>query len=428
MQKYEYDAQISLLKTMEEKEYDDCTGHGLIEEMKKKLVEEIHNHSINQLPNGYWTTRVNTCMGLKLIKKKRREDLMDTLKQHYLEKDLAALTLLSIFEPWFRYKQKESSSANCKKLLWTWEKYYLPDKKFIGRELKNLKVISIQEWLLDQIHSHHLTRRQYREMKSVLNQMLDYAVLKEYIPNNPARMIHNIADRHFEIEAEKSLSEEVYTKDELQKLFAYLLTQYPVRRHIAYLAIALNLHLGLRVGELVGLKITDFNLRDHVVHIRRRETSFFTGDSQTMTKHGYMIDSHLKTVSSRRNLPLTESAEQLFCIICEERKKIAPEKWKCTEWLFLNEDGEAINSDSIHKALRRANRAIGTIQKSNHHIRKTVATQLVEAGTLSNEEIRRFMGHKSFVTTMHSYVRSTVPLQEKIDSISNALDVRCNIV
>ncbi|MCC8080420.1 MAG: site-specific integrase [Lachnospiraceae bacterium] len=72
-----------------------------------------------------------------------------------------------------------------------------------NRDIRTLKTRDIKLWLLDITHSNNLDRKKYKEMKSVINMMLDYAVEDGTIVHNAAREIKNISDKHFnEPEAE----------------------------------------------------------------------------------------------------------------------------------------------------------------------------------------------------------------------------------
>ena len=80
---------------------------------------------------------------------------------------------------------------------------YYWNEKIINVPLKDLTVADVKTWFLDQIAKHELTKKKYREMKSVINMMLDYAVEKDLIKDNVARKVRNISYKKFAKAEEK---------------------------------------------------------------------------------------------------------------------------------------------------------------------------------------------------------------------------------
>ena len=109
----------------------------------------------------------------------------------------------------------------------------------------------------------------------------------------------------------------------------------------AYLAIILNCSLGLRVGELVALKRSDFNFNTNTVHIQRQERKLY--DPETLKRSGFEVVPYTKSLNSDRVLILTSVAQQAYKMIVKHNM----ENQFFSEYLLLNNDGVRINNDTI---------------------------------------------------------------------------------
>ena len=98
------------------------------------------------------------------------------------------------------------------------------------------------------------------------------------------------------------------------------------------------------------------------------------------------------------------------------------------EDLLLNKNGERMKNDAINNVLRRLNRMIETPQKGNHSIRKTCISNMGESRLLSDEEIRKFAGHKDFATTEKYYMHVTTSIENRSDAYEKAINSKISNV
>lgn len=365
-------------------------------DMKKKEIIEKHKEQYNiwQATDGRWKTKVPDSTkknGERLLAKSKEEDLLNAIVEWYTKKEVFD-TLETLFPEWIKFKAKDSSKGNANKLTWVWNTYY-KDQPITKRKISVLKVLDVKTWLLDTIEEHSLTRKKYKEMKSVLNMMLDYAIELEIISNNVARNVRNISAKHFKLEEKKAIEENVYVDNEEEKLIDKCLEQFEKTRNIAYLAICMNTALGMRVGELVALKTSDFD--DVSVRVQRQEIKIYEEQNGKYIRNGYCISEHTKTKESVRNIPLTSVSAYFYQMIVDINRSNAHK----SEYLFLNENGERLHNDSINHALQRVNAKIGTVPKGNHCLRKQFISKLYNSGLLSDDRLREFAGHKYMSTT-----------------------------
>ena len=147
--------------------------------------------------------------------------------------------------------------------------------------------------------------------------------------------------------------------------------------NMVYLAILMNLGLGLRVGELAALKIDDFDLKDDILTLRRSEQSTFKYEGTDICRSGSKIVGHLKKNRKDRHIPLSNYVVDIFIESLEYHQIHGIE----TDWLFVNKNGERLTTNSINQALNRIS------GKGNHTIRRTVITSLIRSGVFTQKEI-----------------------------------------
>lgn len=354
----------------------------------------------------------------------KKENLENKIAAYYkqMEENPTPDTIETLYPLFLEYKGKETSLANAHKLNWVWETYY-KDDAIVKRKFNDITVIMLKSWFLDKIAEYGLTSRKYKEMKSLMNMLYDFAIESNLIDSNTSRLIRGISSKKFVNEREKKPTEQVYINDEEEKIITLALEQYKKTGNTAYLGICLNFTLALRVGEITALKVGDFS--ENLVHIQRQEVRIYQKSANgKIVRSGYEIVSHGKTPNADRELFLTPKAKEFLFMIIEANKK----RNFCSEYLLLDKNGERINSSEINKVLRRLNQTIKTPQKGNHSIRKTCISNMGESRKLSNEEIRTFAGHKDFSTTEKYYMHSTASIETRSDAYEVAIDSKINNV
>lgn len=339
-----------------------------------------------------------------------------------MEEKPSANTFEKLYPLFLDYKGKETSLANAHKLNWAWETYY-KDDDIVKCELSDITVIMLKSWFLDKIAEHKLTSRKYKEMKSLMNMLYDFAVESNLVSNNVSRMVHGISYKKYAVEQKKAPTEQVYINDEEENIIKVALSQYEKTGNTAYLGVCLNFTLALRVGEVVALKISDFS--ETLVHIQRQEIKHYDKlDNGEIVRNGYEVVSHGKTPNADRELFLTRNAKKFLSMIVRANE----ERNFHSEYLLLDKDGERMHNDAINNVLRRLNRMIKTTQKGNHSIRKTCISNMGESGALSNEEIRTFARHKDFSTTEKYYMHATTSIENRSDAYERAINSKINNV
>ncbi|WP_082886423.1 tyrosine-type recombinase/integrase [Flavisolibacter tropicus] len=143
---------------------------------------------------------------------------------------------------------------------------------------------------------------------------------------------------------------------------------------------------GLRVSELVNLKVKDIDSKRMLIYLRAAKGK------------------------KDRIVPLSKKLLDTL--------RLYVKQYQPKEYLFEGDDGGPYSTRSAQKVLHAAKKRAG-IQKggSIHSLRHTYATHLLEAGT-DIRYIQAFLGHNSLKTTM----RYTHVMQPKIEAIQSPLD------
>jgi integrase len=154
--------------------------------------------------------------------------------------------------------------------------------------------------------------------------------------------------------------------------------------------------LGLRRGEVVGLKWEDVDLEAGVLRVRR--------SVQRVPRQG-LQELELKTKTSRRDIALpglavaalrAQRERQLF------ERRLAPDAWQERGFVFATATGTPLEPRNVNRSLYLALERAGLPHQRFHDLRHACATLLL----LQGEDLRvvqEVLGHASYTTTANVY-------------------------
>lgn len=382
--------------------------------------------------DGRWKTKLpdkNAKSKYKLVAKTSREDLENYIVNWYKQQqETFKPCLKSIYGNWIAFKEKETSMANANKLIYAWKKYY-ENASIILVPFEDMTAGAMKDWFLTVISEKKLTAKQFKEMKSIINMMYDYAISYNYTSTNIPRQIRGFSDRIFREESVKPISETVYDLTSKNEVIKEALKQYEKTGNTAYLAVCLNFSLALRIGELVVLKTSCINDNDGTIDIIREEVkTYIKAEDGTMHRNGYEVVNHTKTQCGQRKLILTPNARKYIQMALDRNKKlgIADE-----DYIFLTKEGHRIHDYAVNNILRRLNGernekdafVITNRPSGNHAIRKTCISELHDSMLLSDDTIKTFAGHKDISTTQKCYIHQVKPITDYASEFEKVFDV-----
>lgn len=368
---------------------------------KRERIEKIHNYAITPpSKNGKrWQTCYKGADGKKKsVKAQTEEELWNKLVVLYTSptKSLEKMTFYGLYKEWLEYKESITNSPNTiKRHNQHYNKYFAPSA------LHNKKLKRIDELLLETecnriVREFNLPRKEWTNVKTILNGMYSYAVRKKYLPENLMSKVE-IHVRYKQV-VRKTGKTQTYNTDELNDLNQYLDRMYTETEDTAFMAVKLNFFLGLRVGELVALKWDDQVDTNHL-HIIREEV-------RNQVTNQYEVVEHTKSNRDRFVVLVPKAIDIL--------QKIPHEG----EYIFMR-DGERLTSRKIAYVLEKYAERQGVRTKSTHAIRRTFASKL-NANGAPIDCIRELLGHSELSTTL-GYLYNPLTEQETYDLLTQAL-------
>lgn len=367
---------------------------------KRENILKIHPYAITPPASekGRWQTYYKDETGKrKNIKAQSKEELLDKLIPIYFASThLDKLTFYGLYEEWLAYKATVTDSPNTiKRHRQHYRKYFEPSI------LHDMKVKKIDELILEQecnriVKEYNLSRKEWCNIKTILNGMFSYSIRKRYLTDNPMDKVR-IYVKYRQI-VKKTGRTETYNTEELEELNRYLDKMYTETEDVAFLAVKINFLLGLRVGELVALKWEDCQDLSHL-HIVREEV-------RNQETNQCEVVEHTKTNRDR------------FVILIPKAVAILQKIPKQGKYVFMR-DGERITSRQIAYVLEKFAERQGMRTKSTHKMRKTYASNL-NANGVPLDCIREMLGHSNLSTTL-GYIYNPLTEKETYDLITKAL-------
>ena len=370
--------------------------------MASKLEEIKKRHPYAITPpakeGGRWQTCYTGPDGKrKNIKAQTEMELWNKLVPIYFSNShLDKMTFHELYEEWLLYKQSVTNSPN------TITRHKQHYRKYLEPSvLHDKKIRRIDELLLETecnriVREFNLPRKEWGNVKTILNGMFEYAIRKKYLAENPMKKVQILVK--FKQVVQKTGKTETYNSDELRELNQYLDRMYTETEDSAYLAVKLNFLLGLRVGELVALRWEDYTVQKHL-HIVREEVR----NQETNT---YEIVEHTKTNRDR------------FVVLVPKAIEILQKMEKTGEYMFTR-NGERLTSRQIAYVLEKYAERQGVATKSTHKMRKTFASNLNASG-VPLDCIRELLGHSNLNTTL-GYIYNPLTEKETYNLIAKAL-------
>lgn len=376
---------------------------------RKKFIEK-HEHEIWQGKNGLWYTYLpGGANGRRLVKRKTKELIEDEMVKFYKSIENEP-TIKQIFEMWadekLRYGEIQKQSYDRYKT--DFDRFFVNNeffKHFSERKIKYLSEDDLEEFIKVSIAKMNLTQKAYSGLRTIVNGIFKYAKKKKYADISITNFMGDLdlSRRSFKKNI-KDKENEVYQEAEIEKLTSYL--RYN-QEDIRCQGLLLIFESGVRIGELCGLKPED--IHDGYIHIQRTEVKY--------------RDESDRWVMDVRDYPKSEAGDR-YIIINENALKTIENIMSLREngeYLFM-ENGKRIRSNGFRRKLERVCNTLGIKYKSNHKIRKTYGTMLIDSG-VDESIVAEQMGHADISTTKKYYYFSNKSEEKKREQISRAVYV-----
>ncbi|MEV0138447.1 integrase [Streptomyces sp. CB00316] len=247
-----------------------------------------------------------------------------------------------------------------------------------GKRLESLGVADVRRCLVQL--EKKTTAATAKEAHRVLRTALTAACREELITRNVASLV--------EPPRAKSRELSPWSLDETLIFLA------AARKDPLYAAFVLAITMGLRRGELVGLRWTDLDLDRRVLYVRQ----------QTQRRRGILYDDDPKG-RRRRAVPLPA-----MCIAPlrwhrmrqAEAKARAGEAWQEGGHVFVTRTGRPVEPRNVYRSFTRVAESAGLRVIRLHDARHGCATILTAAG-VAPRVVMEILGHSQISITMDVY-------------------------
>ena len=366
--------------------------------VKKERIKKIHNYAITPPKTGNrWQTYYKGQDGKrKIIKAQTEDDLIEKLIFVYSsESHIDKMIFHELYEEWLAYKETVSDSQNTIKRHKQHYRKYFTVSCLHDRKIKHIDELMLERECNRIVRDYNLPRKEWCNIKTILNGMYQYAIRRKYLTDNPMDKVQILV--RFKQVIRKTGKTETYNSDELKELNQYLDQMYEETQDTVFLAVKLNFFIGLRVGELVSTRFSDIS--DNHLHIVREEV-------RNQVTYKYEVVEHTKTNRDRFVFLVPKAIEIL---------KMIPQSG---EYIFMR-DGERITSRMVAYVLEKYAERQGLATKSTHKMRKTYAS-LLNANGVPLDSIREQLGHSDLNTTL-GYIYNPLTEKETHDLMTKAL-------
>ena len=265
-------------------------------------------------------------------------------------------------------------------------------KDVIGNMLiKDVKPMHCQN-ILNIMDNNGYAGGSMERTKITMSCMFSDACENGFIPINPV-------SKSVKCPKKENVNTRVLTLKEQKKFLA------TARSSVNYYHFLFILQTGVRSSELRGLKWSDIDFENRIIHIQRNVTY----DSN----NNKFIVGELKTNSGYRDIPMTGIASEILANI---KRNIADKtnmlSFEFADHIFLNSNNKLIPNSNYDSYLEKICNKAGIEKISMHTLRHTFAARCIESG-MKPKTVQKLLGHANISMTMDLYVHVTEDEKEK---------------
>lgn len=270
--------------------------------------------------------------------------------------------------------------------------------------LRNLKPLMIQSWINDLHAKRGLSPKSIRNAHMVLKAALGKAVILRMLPYNPCEGV--VLPKAVKYKAN------IYTVKEMAEVLEI------AKGSDMYLPVLLATNLGLRRGEILGLRWEHVDLKNSVIHIR---------ENRVITRKGVQTKAP-KSSAGIRDITFGAQVQEA---LKQAKKQYALSKlakgrdFNDSGIVVCQEDGTPFRPESMTRKWRRFLEAHNLKDIRFHDLRHSCATALLEAG-VDPKTVQTRLGHADISMTLNIYAHCTPAMDrnaaQKLDELfANAM-------
>ncbi|MBO5320148.1 MAG: site-specific integrase [Ruminococcus sp.] len=293
------------------------------------------------------------------------------------------ITVNKIYQEWLNAvvnRVKESTFANYRN---KFEKHILPE--FGDIPCADLTAGRINAFINQKL-TEGLSASYVRDIFTVFKTMLKYAQ-EEYgfrlslknvvLPKSERKQVEKISDT------------------EQKKLISYL----KANMSLTAFGILLSLFMGLRIGELCGLKWEDIDFQHNILHIRRTVQRISSANGNKKTK---IVVSSPKSATSFRDIVIPDTLMQYFETFRNEINAF-----------ILSGTDKPIEPRTMQYRYKKLLHSANVENHNYHKLRHTFATNSAEKG-FNAKALSAILGHSSVTLTLNRYIHPDLTYERRL--------------
>lgn len=374
-----------------------------IEMNERKKYLEMHTQKIWKGTDGKWHTYLPEKGGRVHRKRNTKEEIEEVIIEYWREEEENP-TITDVFNEWNdrRLELKKISPATHLRNKQCYMRHF---NTFGERRIKCLSEDDITDFLEQQIPKFNLSYKSFSNLRGITRAFLKRAKKRKFINFSVDEAFDDmdLSDSEFK-KTIKEDYEEVFDEEETPIVINYLI-EHLDRWNIGILLMFVT---GIRVGELVALKHSDFE--NNFFRVRRTESRFLKDG-----KYVYEVKEFPKSEAGWRNVVVPNDYMWLLGSI----RSLNP----FGEYIFVNDKGERMTTNCFRRRLERVCAKTNAYRKSPHKIRKTYGTILLDNKIDFNLATGQ-MGHTDIYTTEKHYHRNRKSIKTKADILSSIPDLQ----
>lgn len=367
-----------------------------------------------------------TVYALTLVELREKEKQIERDLQDGIDSSKGDMTLNQLFYTYMETKSDLRESTRCNYLA-VW-KNVIEDT-----DLGKMKIAKIKQFHIRAFYSG-LAKDGYaantiKLYHNLIYPALELAVESDIIRKNPAK------DCKKGIGGTKK-ERTAMTIEEQGKMLDFV--KESSRYNVYYPMLIFALSTALRVGELTGLRWSDVDLKQNVIHVRQ----------QLIYKNlGNGCQFHiqpLKTEAGRRDIPLAAAArkslikQRELSMLLGKAAKVQ-EVEGISDFVFTNSQGKPYATNAVNFMLANVVKGYNQAEEikaeterrkpvllphiSAHILRHTACTRLAETG-LEPKVLQYIMGHANVSITLDVYTHlDFTQIQEKIEAVQENMKI-----
>ena len=326
------------------------------------------------------------------------------LKQYITNSNI---TVESYLTSWFEHHKKviEPSTANGYRV--NIYNHIIPQ---IGNiKLSNLKAADIENMCLDLQKNKHLSGKTIKYVYNVLKVALKEAVNNKLIETNVALQAKTPKVAKYKAT--------VLSPEQLNILFS------AVKNTTYETEIKLAAVLGLRRGEVLGIRNQDINYAQHTISIEQ-QVSVTKVVSDKADKNKLFNIKDLKSDCSHRTIFISKDVEDLIKrrqIYNQSQKSKLGENYIDKDLLCCKDNGDIISPQTLYHAFKRVLKECDLPSIRFHDLRHSYATMLIDLN-IPIKVISQNLGHSSTAVTDMIYADSISAKKNVSNTVSSLLN------